>query len=80
MSRMTRGLGRVPPPVWVGAFYLLVSVLTIGRFAVAHPRTICACVGTQDPAAYMWALSWWPHAIAHGLNPFVTHYLWPQPG
>ena len=28
----------------------------------------------------MWALSWWPHALAHGLNPFVTHYLWAPTG
>jgi hypothetical protein len=28
----------------------------------------------------MWALSWWPHAISHGINPFVTHYLWSPTG
>lgn len=25
-------------------------------------------------------MSWWPHAILHGLNPFVTHYLWSPTG
>ncbi len=69
-------------PRWVLAlsFYLLMAVLTIGRHAIGHPRTVCACVGTEDPAAYMWALAWWPHAIAHSLNPFVTHYLWSPTG
>jgi hypothetical protein len=28
----------------------------------------------------MWAISWWPYAITHGLNPFVTHYLWSPTG
>jgi hypothetical protein len=28
----------------------------------------------------MWSLSWWPHAILHGLNPFVSHYLWSPTG
>jgi hypothetical protein len=62
------------------AFYLLMAVVTIGWHAISHPSRICACTGTQDPAAYMWALSWWPHALSHGLNPFVTHYLWTPTG
>jgi hypothetical protein len=24
----------------------------------------------------MWAMVWWPHALLHGLNPFVTHLFW----
>jgi hypothetical protein len=69
-------------PTWVRAlaFYILMAVLTIGRHALGHPGTVCACDGTQDPASYMWALAWWPHALAHGLNPFVTHYLWSPTG
>jgi hypothetical protein len=62
------------------AFYLVVALLTIGRHALVHPRSVCACDGTQDPASYMWALVWWPHALAHGLNPFVTRYLWAPTG
>jgi hypothetical protein len=72
--------GSTPKWVWALAFYLTMAVLTIGWHAIAHPRTVCACVGTQDPAAYMWALAWWPHALVHGLNPFVTHYLWSPTG
>jgi hypothetical protein len=69
-------------PTWLRAlaFYLLMAALTVGWHAIAHPRSVCACMGTQDPAAYMWALAWWPHALAHGLNPFVTHYLWSPSG
>jgi hypothetical protein len=28
----------------------------------------------------MWALGWWPHALAHGLNPFITLYQWSPTG
>ncbi|MEM3886805.1 MAG: hypothetical protein QXO82_07070 [Candidatus Methanomethylicia archaeon] len=29
-----------------------------------------------DPAFYLWALKWWPYAISHGLNPFLTKAFW----
>jgi len=69
-------------PAWARAlaFYLVLAILTIGWHAILHPRTVCACVGSSDPALFMWGLSWWPHAIAHGLNPFVTHYQWAPTG
>jgi hypothetical protein len=28
----------------------------------------------------MWALKWWPYALLHGLNPFVSHYVWAPTG
>lgn len=28
----------------------------------------------------MWSLGWWPHALTHGLNPFVSHYLFAPTG
>ena len=33
-----------------------------------------------DPLAYIWYLNWWPWAIKHDLNPFVTHYIWAPSG
>jgi len=33
-----------------------------------------------DPFAYIWFLNWWPWAIAHGINPFVSHYVWYPEG
>ena len=70
----------VPSWILALALYLLVAIATIGRHAIGHLHSVCACVGTEDPAAYMWALSWWPHALGHGLNPFVTHYEWAPTG
>ncbi len=73
-------VGSVPTWVRVLAFYLLLALLTIGRHELKHPTIVCACGISTDPGSYMWALSWWPHAIIHGLNPFYTHYLWSPTG
>jgi hypothetical protein len=38
-------------------------------------------VGTGvDPQIFIWSFGWWPHAILHGLNPFVTHAIWAPEG
>lgn len=79
-ARLARLAAAPPPWAWALMLYTATSLATIGRFALLHPASVCACVGTQDPAAYMWGLSWWPHALAHGLNPFVTHYQWAPTG
>src|SRR5689334_14593362 len=28
-----------------------------------------------DPVVYVWFLHWWPFALRHALNPFVSDYL-----
>ena len=33
-----------------------------------------------DPQIFIWAFAWWPHAILHGQNPFVTHEVWSPAG
>jgi hypothetical protein len=33
-----------------------------------------------DPELIVWSLNWWPFAIAHNLNPFITHYIWYPSG
>ncbi len=29
-----------------------------------------------DPAFYLWSLKWWPYAISHSINPFLTKAFW----
>jgi len=65
-------------PALVG--YVLVAALTVGWTAISHPATVCACVGNADPAQFMWSFQWWPYAISHGLNPFVSHVIWAPYG
>jgi hypothetical protein len=64
-------------------FYLALSVALFGRHVLIDPAGHCVCSGlsaTGDPPAFMWALSWWPHAITHGLNPFYSHAIWAPGG
>jgi hypothetical protein len=60
--------------------YAVLGLLTAGWYAVRDPATVCACIGNADPAEYMWSLGWWPHALVHGLNPFISHYVWAPTG
>lgn len=83
-----RGCGSVPAPVLrcpkpprdklsgFGAFalYLLGSVTIFGHGVLLHPGTdyVGWNVGA-DPQIFIWSIGWWPHAILHFANPFVTH-------
>jgi hypothetical protein len=57
---------------------LVYAAIDFGYFAapvVPHIGRECACAGGGDPFDYMWFLAWWPHALLHGQNPFITHAL-----
>jgi hypothetical protein len=59
--------------------YAALSFAYFGWPLVRHPGRIL--VGsTQDPQLYVWAFSWWPHAIASFTNPFVSHALYAPTG
>ena len=36
--------------------------------------------GDYNPQIFIWSFAWWPHAILHGQNPFVTHAVWAPVG
>lgn len=59
--------------------YSILSVLFFGRslpghFGEYHIGT------TPDPALMMWCLEWWPHAISHGINLFLTNAIYAPDG
>jgi hypothetical protein len=33
-------------------------------------------LGSGDAPLFIWCLNWWPWAITHGLNPFITYHVW----
>ena len=37
-------------------------------------------VPSADPLQFIWFLNWWPFALLHGINPFVTYYVWHPTG
>jgi hypothetical protein len=59
----------------------LYTAASCAIFARHHFFFRNAYFGTRgDPQIYMWFLSWWPYAVTHGLNPFVSHVVWAPDG
>jgi hypothetical protein len=60
--------------------YLAVAFLVLGLPVVSHPESRVAGGLFTDPQIFIWSLAWWPHAILHGENPFVSHAIWAPGG
>jgi len=66
----------LPATILALILYLIVSLLYFGTTRNYSHRYLG--IG-PDPTLYIWSLHWWPWAITHGLNPFVSYYIWyPQ--
>jgi hypothetical protein len=59
--------------------YLLVSFALFGVPVLALFTTRFAGAGRGDGRFFAWALAWWPHALAVGIDPFRARAVWfPQ--
>ncbi|MCP4474620.1 MAG: hypothetical protein GY821_08680 [Gammaproteobacteria bacterium] len=58
--------------------YLLLSWLYFGLNILGHSGRLKG-IGT-DPIIYFWYLHWWPYAISHHLNPFISQWVWAPSG
>jgi len=67
------------PRVAALAVYLGFSALIFARAAAPHFTTIYLGRGI-DQAFLIWCLVWWPYAIAHHLNPFITKLIFAPVG
>jgi hypothetical protein len=65
--------------LWPLALYGVLSLLLFGVRVIGHPGRIVAS-DPIDSSQFMWFFAWWPHAILHGLNPFVTHVIFVPDG
>jgi hypothetical protein len=54
-------------------------VLIFGRPVIGHLSKVYIGGGT-DPLCHIWAIAWWPFAIAHAINPLIAHTLWAPEG
>jgi hypothetical protein len=61
------------------AGYVLVAFAYWGVRLLPHPGRFYIGTGT-DPQIFLWSLGWWPHALAHNLNPFHTGAIWAPQG
>jgi len=58
-----------------GLAFCFLSVELFGRTVIFSPSSTYIGHG-PDPSQYMWALVWWPHALARRLNPFMVSAVW----
>lgn len=77
MSVPARSAARATTPrlrwaVWMPLSYLVLSVLLLWP-AIAGGGTRLVGYGA-DSAMHQWYLQWFPYAISHGINPFITNY------
>ena len=56
--------------------YATFAAIWIGRGVIAHPTTRTVGSADRDKTILMWSFLWWPHAIAHGHDPFVANTVW----
>ena len=60
--------------------YAVFAVVWIGRGVIFHPTTRVLGDADRDKTILMWSFLWWPHAIAHGHDPFVANVVWAPHG
>jgi len=76
---VTRTGSRRWQAIGAGGAYLAVSLAYFAIPVLAHFRRDLVGTGS-DPQLFVWSLGWWPHAVLHGHNPFVTPVLWAPHG
>ena len=59
------------PTLVVVASYLACAVVGFSH-VWSHPTSQLVGIGASDPARMIWFLAWFPFALGHLLNPFVT--------
>lgn len=61
--------------------FLSLSVLYFGYGSFHHfNQLLIGDTATTDKYFYVWSLAWWPYAILHHLNPFITYSVWSPVG
>jgi hypothetical protein len=66
--------------LWPLGLYLTLSVALFGVPVIGHLGSHVIAADQLDSSADIWFLAWWPHALLHGLNPFVTHAMFYPAG
>jgi hypothetical protein len=59
--------------------YLLASILLFGLPLIGHSGEVMGN-NPSDSRLFTWALSWWPHAIGHGIDPLTTDRIFAPDG
>ena len=65
---------------WSLLLYVALALAFWGPWVLGAPRSTILAANDIDPSAYLWFLSWWPHALLNGLNPFYTELIFMPEG
>lgn len=66
--------------LWPLALYLALSIVLFGIPVIGHLGSHLIAADEIDSSAEIWFLAWWPHAVLHGIGPFVTHAMFYPEG
>ncbi|MGZ3638039.1 MAG: hypothetical protein ACXVCX_09420 [Ktedonobacterales bacterium] len=72
-------------PRWAPAMIALLIYLAIALGYFWWPihnsfDSMAINFGMPDLGQNLWYLKWWPYAVSHGLNPFITFKMWQASG
>jgi len=73
-------LGRRASTIGALAVYLGLAAVLLGRGVLAAPGSTSLGDRGADKTIFMWSLVWWPHALAHGIDPFISRATWAPGG
>jgi hypothetical protein len=63
-------------PLSGAAAFIIYALLSLWFFSPIPNLRGAYAGGGPDPFIFVWDLHWWPWAVAHGMNPFVTKFIW----
>jgi hypothetical protein len=66
--------------LWPLGLYGALAVILFGIPVLGHFGSRIIASDPIDSSQFMWFFAWWPHALLHGLNPFVTHAIFYPDG
>jgi hypothetical protein len=66
----------------IGAFvlYFALAGSILARGVLSSPATTTIGDRGSDKTIFMWAFEWWPHALGHGDDPFLSRAVWAPEG
>ncbi len=79
-GRARESLGGRVRGLWPLGLYAALSLLLFGLPVLGHFGSRVIASDPIDSSQFMWFFAWWPHALLHGLNPFVTHAMFVPQG
>jgi hypothetical protein len=81
MSSSSRPSKRLTSALAALTIYQLIAILWFGLPVLRDfSHNYIGIQSSFDPGAHMWFLAWWPYALAHRLNPFITKMVWAPSG